>query len=149
VKTLDFKIYLGLLAERFNDAHQDDLVRSKAVHFDIVVANLYPFEKIAAQNGVTVEIARAHIDIGGPCMIRAAAKNYLRVAAIVEPGDYGSLLESLRAHNGRLSMARRFELACKAFTRVAQYDQAIGDFLARVEPEVVPSAYALADEESE
>ncbi|MEJ2040750.1 MAG: hypothetical protein P8X55_17735, partial [Desulfosarcinaceae bacterium] len=88
VKTLDFKIYLGLLTETYNPSHQADLQRTRAVPIDMVVVNLYPFQATVAQAGVTVEKARGNIDIGGPCMIRAAAKNFIRVASVVDPGDY-------------------------------------------------------------
>ena len=89
VKTLDFKIYLGLLTETYNDAHQDDLKRTGAVPIDMVVVNLYPFQETISKADVTVEQARGNIDIGGPCMIRAAAKNFIRVAPVVDPADYG------------------------------------------------------------
>ena len=92
VKTLDFKIYLGLLTETYNEAHRADLVRTTAIPIDMVVVNLYPFQETIAREGVTVEEARANIDIGGPCMLRAAAKNYLRVTPIVDPADYAPLL---------------------------------------------------------
>jgi phosphoribosylaminoimidazolecarboxamide formyltransferase/IMP cyclohydrolase len=145
VKSLDFKIYLGLLTETYNEAHQADLARTDALPLDMVVCNLYPFEAAVARPGVTQEEARAHIDIGGPTMIRAAAKNYLRVAAIVDPGDYVDLIEVLRAHEGRLDLARRFALARKAFAHTARYEAAISQFLAEQEPGALASAYALSD----
>lgn len=141
VKTLDFKIYLGLLTETYNDAHQADLARTGALPLDMAVCNLYPFEATVARPGVTVEEARANVDIGGPCMIRAAAKNYLRVAAVVDPADYVELIADLRANDGRLGLARRFALAQKAFAHTAQYDAAISQFLAGQEPAAVLSAY--------
>ena len=144
VKTLDFKIYLGLLTETYNPSHQEDLSRTQAVPIDMVIVNLYPFEATVTREGVTVEDARSNIDIGGPCMIRAAAKNYLRVASVVDPGDYGSLAASLRSHDGQLDLATRFELAQKAFAHTAAYDTAIGEFLSRQTPGSVPSAYDLA-----
>ncbi len=143
VKTLDFKIYLGLLTETYNDAHQADLVRAGALPLDMVVCNLYPFEATVARPGVTVEEARANVDIGGPCMIRAAAKNYLRVAAVVDPADYAGLIEFLQAHGGRLSLAQRFDLARKAFAHTARYDAAIADFLAEQDPATVPAVYSV------
>ncbi len=147
VKTLDFKLYLGLLTETYNQAHQADMDRTGALPLDLVVANLYPFEATVARDGVTVEEARAHIDIGGPCMIRAAAKNYLRVTVVVDPADYPALIESLTAHHGALSLAKRFELAQKAFAHTAAYDQAIRDFLAAQNPAAVPSRYDLRNNE--
>jgi phosphoribosylaminoimidazolecarboxamide formyltransferase/IMP cyclohydrolase len=129
VKTLDFKIYLGLLTETYNEAHQADLARTGAVPIDLVVVNLYPFAETVSQPDVTVEQARANIDIGGPCMLRAAAKNYLRVAAVCDPTDYAPLLDDLRAHDGALNLARRFDLARKAFALTAHYDAAIETYL--------------------
>jgi len=129
VKTLDFKIYLGLLTETYNDAHQQDLSRTGAVPIDMVVVNLYPFTQTIAREGVTVEEARGNIDIGGPCMIRASAKNYLRVASVVDPSDYGRILDEMRSGEGSTSLALRYELAQKAFAHTADYDRAIADFL--------------------
>lgn len=143
VKTLDFRIYLGLLTETYNDAHRADLERTEAVPLDMVVVNLYPFGRTVAQEGVTVEEARANIDIGGPCMLRAAAKNYLRVAAVVDPNDYEPLVKSMAAGDGRLSLTRRFELARKAFAHTQAYDQAISRFLNGQEPSAVESTYTF------
>jgi phosphoribosylaminoimidazolecarboxamide formyltransferase/IMP cyclohydrolase len=143
VKTLDFKIYLGLLAETYNEDHRADLARTGALPLDMVVCNLYPFEATVARAGVTLEEARANIDIGGPCMIRAAAKNYLRAAPVVDPADYAELVEFLRHHGGKLNLVKRFELARKAFTYTARYDAAIGEFLAGQDPGLVPAVYTL------
>ncbi len=143
VKTLDFKIYLGLLTETYNDAHQADLARTEAVPLDMVVVNLYPFAATVAQEGVTVEQARANIDIGGPCMLRAAAKNYLRVVPVVNPYDYGALLSALREGKGTLDMATRFAYARKAFAHTAAYDAAIAVYLQTQDPSEVPDAYTF------
>jgi len=129
VKTLDFKIYLGLLTETYNEAHQDDLKRTGSVPIDMVVVNLYPFKETISAPDVTVERARGNIDIGGPCMIRAAAKNFIRVAAVVDPGDYGMIISELNANNGALSLNLRFRLAQKAFEHTAAYDRTIADYL--------------------
>lgn len=129
VKTLDFKIYLGLLTETFNPDHQQDLARTGSVPIDMVVCNLYPFAETVARPDVTVEQARANIDIGGPCMVRAAAKNYLRVASVTDPDDYGALIAKMRAAGGRIDLATRFELAQKAFAHTAAYDAAIAGWL--------------------
>ena len=141
VKTLDFKIYLGLLSESYNPAHQADLERVKAVPIDLVAVNLYPFLQIAARPEVNLEQARANIDIGGPCMVRAAAKNFLRVAAVVDPADYGPLAEELRSSGGRISLATRFRLAQKAFACTAEYDRAIAGYLAGCSYAQVVSSY--------
>ena len=130
VKTLDFKIYLGLLTETYNDAHQQDLQRTGAVAIDMVVVNLYPFKETISAEGVTVEEARGNIDIGGPCMIRASAKNFIRVAPVVDPGDYSKIVSEMKANDGKLSLELRYALAQKAFDHTAVYDRHIADFLA-------------------
>jgi phosphoribosylaminoimidazolecarboxamide formyltransferase/IMP cyclohydrolase len=129
VKTLDFKIYLGLLTETYNDAHRQDLQRTGAVPIDMVVVNLYPFQQTVAAADATVERARANIDIGGPCMVRAAAKNFLRVASVTDPADYAPLVKKLRLNGGRLDLKTRFDLARKAFAHTAAYDAAIARWL--------------------
>jgi phosphoribosylaminoimidazolecarboxamide formyltransferase/IMP cyclohydrolase len=141
VKTLDFKIYLGLLTETYNEAHQADLVRTQSVPIDMVVVNLYPFRDTVAKAGVTVEAARGNIDIGGPCMIRAAAKNFIRVASVVDPSDYPMILSELNAEKGSLSLRLRFRLAQKAFVHTAAYDHAIADYLGRLDPAGLGTCY--------
>ena len=129
VKTLDFKIYLGLLTETYNPDHQADLERTGGVALDMVVVNLYPFKETISRPDVTVEQARGNIDIGGPCMIRASAKNFIRVASVVDPGDYGAIIDELDANQGKISLDLRFRLAQKAFTHTAVYDSTISEFL--------------------
>ena len=129
VKTLDFKIYLGLLTETYNDAHVDDLKRVNGVAIDMVVVNLYPFKETISREGVTPEQARGNIDIGGPCMIRASAKNFIRVAAVVDPGDYDMIIAEMEENAGLTSLDLRFRLAQKAFEHTATYDRNIADFL--------------------
>ena len=141
VKTLDFKIYLGLLSETYNDAHQADLKRLSASPIDMVVVNLYPFRETVAKPGVTPEMARTNIDIGGPCMVRASAKNYLRVASVTDPLDYGNIVNELAAHGGTLGFDTRFKLMKKAFTHTAEYDSAISNFFTSRTWEEVDSAY--------
>ena len=133
VKTLDFKIYLGLLTETYNESHAADLARTKAVKIDMVVVNLYPFERASSAEGATLEQARANIDIGGPCMVRAAAKNFLRVASVTSPSDYGAILSELGKTGGALSLQTRFNLARKAFAHTAAYDAAIARHLEKRE----------------
>ena len=130
VKTLDFKIYLGLLSETYNDAHQADLKRLSALPIDMVVVNLYPFQQTVAKPDVTPEMARTNIDIGGPCMVRASAKNYLRVASVTDPLDYGSIAAELESHGGTIGFDTRFKLMKKAFAHTAAYDTAISQFFA-------------------
>lgn len=132
VKTLDFKIYLGLLSETYNEAHKADLKRTGAVPMDMVIVNLYPFRETIAKPDATLEMARANIDIGGPCMIRASAKNFLRVAVVTNPADYDSVLDELKLTGGNLSLRTRFELAKRAFAHTAEYDTAISSYLNNV-----------------
>ena len=142
VKTLDFKIYLGLLSETYNDAHQADLQRLAANPIDMVVVNLYPFRETVARADVTPEMARTNIDIGGPCMVRASAKNYLRVASVTDPGDYANIAQELEAHEGTLGLDTRFRLMKKAFAHTAAYDTAIADFFAGTPWERVDGCYS-------
>lgn len=128
VKTLDYRIYLGILAEADNEAHRFDVERTDAVLFDAVICNFYPFERAVQETDHTLEDARANIDIGGPTMLRAAAKNYLRVAAICNPADYGAVIEA--AANSS-SLVQRFRWAQTAFAHVAAYDTAISSYFDR------------------
>lgn len=144
VKTLDWKIYLGLLSETYNPDHQADLKRAGAVPIDMVVVNLYPFRQTVAKAGVTPEQARTNIDIGGPCMVRAAAKNFIRVASVTDPADYGSILDELRADGGTLGLRTRLRLCQKAFAHTAQYDTAIAAYFDARTYDEVAAAYTLA-----
>jgi phosphoribosylaminoimidazolecarboxamide formyltransferase / IMP cyclohydrolase len=142
VKTLDFRIYLGLLSETYNEHHAADLGRTGAVAFDMVVAGLYPFAEATSRPGATPEGARSNIDIGGPCMIRAAAKNFLRVAVLVDDADTDGVIDELRARSG-LSLATRYRLAGRAFALTAEYDAAIARYLAHRPYDEVARCYEL------
>jgi phosphoribosylaminoimidazolecarboxamide formyltransferase/IMP cyclohydrolase len=142
VKTLDYKIYLGLLAETYNPAHGEDLRRFGALAIDAVVSNLYPFGKTVSSGG-TAEDARANIDIGGPCMVRAAAKNFHRVAAVTDPSDYPGIVEELLRSGGTLCLQTRFRLAQKAFRHIAAYDEQIAGYLEGISMEKMTSLYTL------
>ena len=143
VKTLDFKIYLGILSEKYNAAHQADLKRLSAEALDMVVVNLYPFKETVAKSDVTAEMARTNIDIGGPCMVRASAKNYLRVASVTDPSDYEAIAAELAAQKGAISFATRLRLMKKAFAHTADYDTAIAAFFAVKATEKVEATYTL------
>ncbi|MBW2182076.1 MAG: hypothetical protein JRG81_17155, partial [Deltaproteobacteria bacterium] len=119
----------GLLTETYNPSHEEDLKRTKAVPIDMVVVNLYPFKETISKPDVTVEQARGNIDIGGPCMIRASAKNFLRVASVVDPDDYETVLSEMKANKGTISLKLRFRLAQKAFEHTAVYDRMISNYL--------------------
>lgn len=141
VKTLDFKIYLGLLSETYNDAHRADLQRTGAAAFDLVVVNLYPFRQTVAKPDVTPESARSNIDIGGPCMVRAAAKNYLRVASLTDPADYPGIVAEAAAHSGTLGLETRARLMRKAFRHTAEYDGAIAAYFAQTADDTIRACY--------
>lgn len=141
VKTLDFRIYLGLLTETYNESHQKDLQRTGSVAIDMVVVNLYPFKETISKRGVTCEDARGNIDIGGPTMIRASAKNFIRVASVVDPSDYPAILRQMESGNGALTLEQRFELAAKAFEHTALYDRTIADYLKNIAFEQVEKCY--------
>ncbi len=130
VKTLDFKIYLGLLTETYNPSHQDDLKRVSGKKIDMVIVNLYPFAETIAKSDVTCEMARGNIDIGGPTMIRASAKNYIRVASVVDPLSYPLIISNMEKNKGCLTLEDRFNLSKKAFEHTAVYDRTIADWLA-------------------
>jgi len=134
VKTLHPKIHGGILARREIEGDRAQLADHEIRTIDLVVANLYPFEETVAQPGVTRAEAIEKIDIGGPSMIRSAAKNHAHVGVVVDPDDYGCVLEELRASAGLSEQTRR-RLALKAFQRTAAYDAAIQEWLASQEPE--------------
>jgi phosphoribosylaminoimidazolecarboxamide formyltransferase/IMP cyclohydrolase len=143
VKTLDWRIYLGLLSETYNPAHRADMAKHDAVDIDMVVVNLYPFQKTVARPGATCEDARGTIDIGGPCMVRAAAKNFHRVAVVTDPADYSRVVAELEAGGGALALATRLELAKKAFALTAQYDAAITAYFAGMDAGAVAALYEV------
>lgn len=145
VKTLDFKIYLGLLSETYNPAHQKDMVRLGAIPFDLVVVNLYPFSKTVEIESATIEDGRTHIDIGGPSMLRASAKNFLRVASICDPSLYHDLIQELKVNHGYLSLKTRFKYAQAVFRHTAEYDTAIADFLSKCTERDLTLDYHFAD----
>lgn len=141
VKTLDFKIYLGILTETYNDSHQADIKRTEAVRLDMVIVNLYPFKETISKEGVTPEEARSNIDIGGPTMVRASAKNFLRVASVVNPDDYAAIIETMKANDKSLPLSLRYELAKKSFEHTAVYDRTISDYLSSKTFEEVANCY--------
>jgi phosphoribosylaminoimidazolecarboxamide formyltransferase/IMP cyclohydrolase len=118
-----------------------DLTRTRSVPIDMVVVNLYPFKETISKPDVTVEQARGNIDIGGPCMIRASAKNFIRVAAVVDPSDYQTIITELKENEGAITLALRYRLAQKAFEHTAVYDRTIADFLGGKQYEDVESCY--------
>src|SRR5262249_34882967 len=129
VKPLHPKVHGGILAIRDNSEHRQQVATNAIEYIDLVVVNLYPFQQTVAKADVTAEEAIENIDIGGPSMIRSAAKNFHDVAVITSPDDYLAVAEELDANDGKLSLATRFRLAKRAFETTSQYDAAIADFL--------------------
>ncbi|MFH1650934.1 MAG: bifunctional phosphoribosylaminoimidazolecarboxamide formyltransferase/IMP cyclohydrolase, partial [Chloroflexota bacterium] len=141
VKTLHPMVHGGLLARRDLPAHMEELTAQKITPIDMVVVNLYPFVQTVAKEGVTLADALENIDIGGPTMIRAAAKNFPAVIVVVDPADYDTILAKLQ--QGTLPQEERQRLAQKAFQHVAAYDTAIAQYLREGEagfPEVMTVA---------
>src|ERR1051325_7969850 len=129
VKTLHPKVHGGLLAIRDDAAHAASMKQHGIAPIDLLVVNLYPFEATVA-NGAAFEDCIENIDIGGPAMIRAAAKNHNDVAVVVDAEDYARLLDELKAHDGATTLALRKSLAQKAYARTAAYDAAISNWFA-------------------
>ncbi len=130
VKTLHPKIHGGILGRRGQD---DAVMREQGIApIDLVVVNLYPFEATVARPDCSLEEAIENIDIGGPAMVRATAKNHAHVTIIVDPADYGRVTQALQNDDGRIAPALRFELAVKAFEHTAHYDGAIANYLGTI-----------------
>jgi phosphoribosylaminoimidazolecarboxamide formyltransferase / IMP cyclohydrolase len=135
VKTLHPKVHGGILARRDTPAHMQALESHGIGPIDLVVVALYPFEQTVARPGVTVEEAIENIDIGGPSMIRGAAKNHGGVGVITDPSQYAPVLDELRKSGGALSAETRARLALEAFRRTSQYDAALAAYLGRGAPD--------------
>ncbi len=142
VKTLHPAVHGGLLAIRDNTEHIEAMRAHRIRAIDILVVNLYPFEATVTRGGDFADCIE-NIDIGGPAMIRAAAKNHNDVAVVVEPSDYAALLDELTAHNGMTTLALRRKLAAKAFARTAAYDAAIGNWFAQELNDTAPDYRAF------
>jgi phosphoribosylaminoimidazolecarboxamide formyltransferase/IMP cyclohydrolase len=140
VKTLHPMVHGGILADRDKPDHMETIAAHGIAPIDLVVVNLYPFARTVAKPDVTIEDAIENIDIGGPSMVRSAAKNHHGVAIVVDPADYAVVLEELETR-GTLALGTRRRLAAKAFAHTAAYDAGIADYLERV--------YAPADTDTD
>jgi phosphoribosylaminoimidazolecarboxamide formyltransferase/IMP cyclohydrolase len=129
VKTLHPKIHAGILAQRDLATHMEVMERMSFPAIDLVVVNLYPFSETIAKASSSLEEAIENIDIGGPTMVRAAAKNYKSVAVVTDPEDYSSVLNEIKSNNCMVSEENLFHLACKAFSHTAAYDSVISNYL--------------------
>src|SRR5271169_6086072 len=132
VKTLHPKVHGGILYRREDSGHRAAVAEHGIAAIDMVVVNLYAFEKTAAKPGVHFDEMIENIDIGGPSMIRSAAKNFQDVAVVTSPADYGAIAEELAKSGGELSPSTRWRLAQKAFATTAAYDSAIASTLERI-----------------
>lgn len=148
VKTLHPKIHGGILARRDEPSHQSQMKQYGIEPIDLVVVNFYPFENTVAKPGVSLEDAIENIDIGGPTLVRAAAKNYNDVAIVVDPADYGPIVEEMNRSGGSICAATRWRLMRKAFARVTAYDVAISNWLGthtgEGEPSPLGETYSLS-----
>src|SRR5687768_382981 len=129
VKTLHPKVHGGILARRDRPEHVAAMEQHDIPPIDMVVVNLYPFEQTVAKPGVSMEDAVENIDIGGPAMVRAAAKNHAFVAVVTDPSDYAGIQRKMKAGAGALGMDDRYALAAKAFRHTAEYDRIISSWL--------------------
>jgi phosphoribosylaminoimidazolecarboxamide formyltransferase/IMP cyclohydrolase len=129
VKTLHPKIHAGILARRDLPSHLEQMEKQNLKFIDLVVVNLYQFEKAVAQPGCTLEDAIENIDIGGPTLLRAAAKNYEAVTVVVDPADYALVMHEMKMNKGATNLATRFALARKVFKLTHEYDEAIYHYL--------------------
>ena len=138
VKTLHPKVHGGILGRAEID---EDVMNEHGIDpIDLVVVNLYPFAQTIAKEDCTLPLAIENIDIGGPAMIRAAAKNHDRVSVVVDPSDYATLLDELKSNDGCISNDTRFELARKAFSHTAEYDGMIANYLGQQDDSVYPES---------
>ncbi len=134
VKTLHPRIHGALLARRDRPEHLAACREHGIELIDLVVVNLYPFEQTVARAGVTVEEAIEQIDIGGPAMLRSAAKNHAAVTVVCNPARYAEVLAELRANDGATQAATRRQLAVEVYAHTAAYDRAIAEYLSQVGP---------------
>ena len=135
VKTLHPKVHAGLLAVRDNREHMECLKQLGIKPIDMVVINLYPFKQTIQKEGVTLEEAIENIDIGGPAMLRAAAKNYRDVVVVVDPADYSDVINEIKS-TGDVSPETKFRLACKVFEHTSHYDTLICTYLRGLQKDV-------------
>ena len=141
VKTLHPKIHAGILARRDLAEHRAALERHAIAPIDLVVVNLYPFAQTVANPACTLDEAIENIDIGGPSLVRAAAKNWMHVGVVIDPGDYEAVLAGLDAGGGALSRELRFRLMQRAFAHTAGYDAAIANWIGARDPTGAPAGF--------
>jgi phosphoribosylaminoimidazolecarboxamide formyltransferase/IMP cyclohydrolase len=134
VKTLHPKVHGGILGRRDRKGHVEAMQQHHIPPIDLVVVNLYPFEQTVAKPDCPLDEAIENIDIGGPTLLRAAAKNHGAVTVVVDSADYGAVLDEMKSNRGATTAATRFRLACKAFEHTARYDGAIANWFGAINP---------------
>ncbi len=137
VKTLHPKVHGGILAQRENSTHQQQMAQHGLKPIDLIAVNLYAFEKATQDPDCTLGNAIENIDIGGPTLLRASAKNFHDVTVLVDPADYLAVLKEIK-ESGNTTLKTRFRLAAKVFALTSHYDTAITKWLATVDPETNP-----------
>jgi len=145
VKTLQPKIHGGLLAVRGNAEHEEAMAAHDIAPIDMLVVNLYPFEETVAK-GADFDTCIENIDIGGPAMIRAAAKNHAFVSVVVDPADYGQVIEEITSNGGATTGDFRKRLAAKAYARTGSYDGAISEWFSKILDEPFPARKVMSGE---
>jgi phosphoribosylaminoimidazolecarboxamide formyltransferase/IMP cyclohydrolase len=138
VKTLHPMVHGGILALRDNANHRQQMEDHGIPPIDMVVVNLYAFEKTVAKEGVSLTDAIENIDIGGPTLLRSSAKNFRYVTVVVDPSDYSKVLEEIKANDGATTLTTRFELARKVFIATNKYDRAIAGYLEGIDSQKDP-----------
>ncbi len=129
VKTLHPRVHGGLLGVRSNPEHVKTMQDHGIINIDLVVVNLYPFQKTVAKPDCTFDDAIENIDIGGPAMLRSAAKNHKSVTVIIDPADYEPVLQDMKDHNGAVTEKTNLRLAAKVYETTSSYDRSIADYL--------------------
>jgi phosphoribosylaminoimidazolecarboxamide formyltransferase/IMP cyclohydrolase len=132
VKTLHPKVHAGILHRRDNPDHIIQMAARGWSGIDLVVVNLYPFEKVTKNPETTLEEAIENIDIGGPCLLRSSAKNHIHVTVLCDPTDYPAFIEEMKKTDGQPSLKFRQDLALKVFARTSLYDRAITQYLSSI-----------------
>ena len=147
VKTLHPNIHAGILARTSHQPDVDEIKELGVTPFELVVVNLYPFKKTVGKEGVTPAVATENIDIGGPTMVRASAKNFAHVCVLTSPSQYSGFLDEFSG-TGKISFEKRREYATRAFSHTADYDAAISHYFNQLENQLFPDQISLSFEKS-
>ena len=146
VKTLHPIIFGGILAKRDSHSHQQDMIKAEISTIDMAVVNFYPFERLIKEKNLKLEDSLEHIDIGGPSILRAAAKNYINVIAVSSPENYSEILDELKKNNGKISINTSLKLARNVFSMTSEYDGIISNFFTgkQEDEKILPEIIAMS-----